>query len=174
MSREILEWVKSIVVAVIIAVLVKKFIFYSVLVSGDSMEPTLHTEDRLFTSKISIYNKAFKYGDIVSFRAPNGNRNYIKRIIGLPGDIVEIKDGEVFLNNEKLDEDYIEDFSYTEIYNDDFWKVGEDQVFVLGDNRLPKASDDSRSFGPIDMDSIDGISNFRYYPIDKNFGRLNK
>lgn len=174
MNKEILEWIKSIIIAVVLALLLKQFVFYSVLVNGASMEPTLHHNDRLFANKLALYFKGPKRGDIVSFKAPDADKNYIKRVVGLAGDRIELIDGIFYLNDEKLEENYTEEFSFTENYGETYWEVEEGQVFVVGDNRLPSASNDSRAFGPIDIESIDGISNFRYYPIDKNFGRLNK
>lgn len=176
MTKEIVEWIKSIVIAVVVALLIKRFLFYSVLVSGVSMEPSLHDRDRLFASKLPLYYDGLRHGDIISFRAPDSikEKNYIKRIVGLPGDFMEVKDGRVYRNGEELVEDYIEPGSYTDNCGINTWTVEEGQVFVLGDNRLPGASNDSRFFGTISKDAIGGVSNFRYYPLDRNFGRLNK
>ncbi len=174
-GKEMLEWIKSIVIAVLIAFLIKRFLFYSVLVDGASMEPSLHNGDRLFTNKIPLYYNGLQHGDVISFKAPDAiDKNYIKRVIGLAGDTIEIKDGKVYRNGQELVERYIAPDSYTDIYMESEWTVGEGEIFVLGDNRLPGASNDSRFFGPIKENTIGGISDFRYYPFDKNFGRLDK
>ncbi len=173
MNEELLDWIKSIAVAIVLALIIKNFLFYSTLVRGESMEPTLKNEDRLFSNKIPLYFSGLDYGDVISFKAPNGeSKHYVKRVIGLEGDTIEIRDGRVYRNGQELNEDYIAEDSYTDIYNDSSWTVEKDRVFVLGDNRLPYASDDSRSFGTIDIKTVDGITNFRYYPFNKGFGRL--
>lgn len=168
------EWGKSVVIAIIIAFLIKTFIFNSTLVMGSSMEPTLHPSDRLFAEKISIYLKKYDRGDIIVLKAPDEDKkDYIKRIIGLEGDKVEIKDGQVYINNELLLEDYILEDSYTHSYGEISWLVPEGEVFVLGDNRDDGASKDSRVFGTISVDSIKAVTCFRYYPFDKSFGKIN-
>ena len=98
--------------------------------------------------------------------------DYIKRVVGISGDTVEIEDGEVYLNGEVLEEDYLEGNPYTYIYNDSIWVVQEGDVFVLGDNREEGASKDSRYFGTISLDAVKGITDFRYYPIDDRFGKI--
>ena len=135
-KNEIMEWIKSIALAIIVAILIKTFIFNTTYVLGSSMHPTLNEKDRLFTNKLTLYFSKPDQGDIVILKAPdNPNKDYIKRVIGLPGDTVEIIDGKVYLNGEMLDENYLEEGAYTHTYDDSQWIVPEDQLFVLGDNR---------------------------------------
>lgn len=172
-KNEIMEWIKSIALAIIVAILIKTFIFNTTYVLGSSMHPTLNEKDRLFTNKLTLYFSKPDQGDIVILKAPdNPNKDYIKRVIGLPGDTVEIIDGKVYLNGEMLDENYLEEGAYTHTYDDSQWIVPEDQLFVLGDNREEGASKDSRYFGCIPIDSIKGKANFRYFPFDSRFGVL--
>ena len=172
-KNEAMEWIKSIATAVIIAFLIKTFIFNTTYVVGNSMFPTLHEKDRLFSNKISLYFSEPKRGDIVVLEAPDEvKKDYIKRVIGLGGDRVEIKEGLVYLNGELLKEDYLEDDAYTHIYDESYWEIPEDNLFVLGDNRNPGASKDSRVFGYIPIDSIKGITGFRYFPINNRFGKV--
>lgn len=172
-NGELIEWIKSIGTAILIAILIKTFIFNTTYVLGNSMYPTLHERDRLFALKVPLYFNGPHRGDVVVLEAPdNTNKDYIKRVIGVAGDKVEIVDGKVYVNDELLEEDYIEEGSFTHIYNESSWIVPEGQLFVLGDNREEGASKDSRYFGCITIDSIKGITGFRYFPFDNRFGKI--
>ena len=172
-KREVMEWIKSIVFAIIVAVLIKTFIFNTTYVLGNSMYPTLHERDRLFTNKITMYFSNPGRGDIIVLKAPdNPDKDYIKRVIGIEGDIVEIKNGKVYLNGKLLEEKYIDKDAYTHTYDKNYWKVEKGYVFVLGDNREEGASKDSRSFGIVPVETIKGKANFRYYPFSYRFGKL--
>lgn len=173
-KNETLEWIKSIVTALVIAVLIKAFVFNTTYVLGNSMYPTLHEKDRLFALKASLYFKGPERGDVIVLKAPDStNKDYIKRVIGIEGDKVEIIDGKVYVNDIVLKEDYIDENSFTHIYNDSKWIVPPDNVFVLGDNRTEGASKDSRYFGCINVKTIKGITGFRYFPFDNRFGKIN-
>lgn len=170
---ELIEWIKSIILAIVIALFIKTFIFNTTYVLGNSMHPTLHEKDRLFTNKLSMRLFEVDREDIVVIEAPDvPNKDYIKRIIGKEGDSIEIKDGEVYLNGVKLDEDYLDRNIYTHTYGQSYWEVPKGHVFVLGDNREEGASKDSRFFGCVPKDSIKGIANFRYFPFNNRFGKL--
>lgn len=172
-KSEALEWIKSIGIAVIVAIIIKTFIFNSTYVLGNSMYPTLHEKDRLFAVKVPLYFSGPERGDVIVLEAPdNENKDYIKRVIGIGGDKIQILDGKVFLNDELLLEDYIDEDAYTQIYSLDTWLVPEGEVFVLGDNREEGASKDSRYFGCVSIDLVKGITGFRYFPIDKRFGKI--
>ena len=172
-KNEVLEWIKSIGIAVTVAIIIKTFVFNSTYVLGNSMYPTLHEKDRLFAVKVPLYFSGPDRGDVIVLEAPdNENKDYIKRVIGIGGDKVQIIDGKVYLNDELLVEDYIEADAYTQIYSLDTWVVPEGHIFVLGDNREEGASKDSRYFGCVSLDSVKGITGFRYFPIDKRFGKI--
>lgn len=172
-KNETIEWIKSIVTAIVIAILIKTFVFNSTYVLGNSMYPTLKEKDRLFALRVPLYFSGPSRGDVIVLKAPdNVDKDYIKRVIGLEGDTVQVIDGKVYLNGVLLIEDYIDIDSYTHIYDQDTWVVPNDEVFVLGDNRLEGASKDSRYFGPIPLDSIKGVTGFRYFPFDKRFGKI--
>ncbi len=172
-KNEVFEWIKSIGTAIIIAILIKTFVFNTTYVLGNSMYPTLHERDRLFAMKISLYFHGPERGDVVVLSAPdNTDKDYIKRVIGVEGDRVEIIDGKVYVNDVVLIEDYIDGNAFTHIYNESYWEVPQGQVFVLGDNREEGASKDSRYFGCVDVDSIKGVTGFRYFPFDNRFGSL--
>ncbi|MGO1469099.1 MAG: signal peptidase I [Tissierella sp.] len=172
-KNDMMDWIKSIAFAIIIAVFIKTFLFNSTYVLGNSMYPTLHEKDRLFSVKVSLIFKGPERGDIVIIKAPDSERkDYIKRVIGIEGDLVEIIEGRVYLNKKLLEEDYIEEGSYTHIYNKNTWTVPEGEIFVLGDNREKDASKDSRSFGTVPSKSVKGITGFRYFPLNDDFGSL--
>lgn len=171
--NELMEWIKSILFAVVIAFFLKSFVFNSTYVLGNSMYPTLEESDRLFAVKLNLYFRSPNRGEIVVLEAPDTeNKDYIKRVIGIEGDLVQIIDGLVYLNGELLDEPYIEEGSYTHIYINNTWQVPEGELFVLGDNREDGASKDSRFFGTIPAESIKGITSFRYFPFNDRFGKI--
>ncbi len=134
------------------------------------MDPTFATGDYIFTSKITYKIRSYRRGEIVVFRAPsNPDIEYIKRIIGLPGDTIMIKDSEVYVNGVQLSEPYIA--AKTNVWEGGFSKDGEattvpeGMLFVMGDNR-PRSSD-SREFGPVTQESVIGLVFYRYFPPTK-------
>lgn len=146
------------------------FILQPNQVKGASMEPTFQSGDYIITSKITYKFKKIERGDVIVFNSPkNPNIEYIKRIIGLPGDKIMVKDGEVYVNDQILPETYIS--AKTNLWEGGFLKEGEpiivpdNYLFVMGDNR-PRSSD-SREFGPIPISSIVGTVIYRYFPPNK-------
>ncbi len=143
------------------------FILQPNQVKGQSMDPTFHSGDYILTAKIAYKFKPYERGDVVVFRSPkNPDIEYIKRIIGLPGDKIMIRNQIVFVNNQPIDEPYIS--SPTNLWEGGYLKEGEEiivpenHLFVMGDNR-PRSSD-SREFGPIPISSVIGLVFYRYFP----------
>lgn len=168
LKKEIIEWTKCILVSVLVALVIKTFIFNSTKVIGSSMYPTLEENDRLFSNKVVYYIGEPERRDVVIIKAPDDpKKDYIKRVVGVAGDKIEIRDGLVYLNGEEIKEDYIEEGSFTETHIDESWEVPEDHLFVLGDNRAPGASKDSRSFGIIESKSVKGKASLRYFPFNR-------
>lgn len=139
-------------------------------VKGVSMDPTFESGDYIFTSKVTYKFREPQRGDIIVFKSPkNPDIEYIKRIIGLPGDTVVVTDGEVYVNDTLIQEDYIA--AKTVLWENGFtvnnipFTVPEGTLFVMGDNR-PRSSD-SREFGPIDFNSVIGQVFYRYLPPQK-------
>ncbi len=128
-------------------------------IEGDSMEPNLHNGEYVLIDKISYLLHPPERGDVVVFTPPNNSRDYIKRIIGLPGDTVEIRGGQVYVNGVVLDEPYLQNLINTAM---PARVVEEGRFFVMGDNR--NNSSDSRSFGSIDPHSIVGRAWLVYWP----------
>lgn len=138
-------------------------------IRGASMEPTFTNGDYILTSKVTYKLRPLHRGDIIVFRSPeNPDIEFIKRIIGLPGDNITVRDGEVYVNSSRLNEPYIS--SKTTSIKEQFAPSGTlivtpNTLFVMGDNRV--RSSDSREFGPISTSSIIGYVFYRYYPPGK-------
>ena len=131
-------------------------------VKGESMVPNFADGELLLTEKVTYRFQDVKRGDVVVFEAPTARKvDFIKRIIGLPGDPVEIQNGSVFINGKELTEPYETQATDGNLKI----TVGENQYFVLGDNRM--ASSDSRSFGPIEKGTIKGRAWLVYWPISR-------
>lgn len=152
------DWIYTILQAG--GILLLFFIFaWPACVDGRSMEPTFNDGDRVLISRFLIWTGNYDKGDIITFDYGEKSLNLAKRIIAMEGDRLEIKDGFVYVNDEKL----AEDFGYTD-GNIDI-EIPEDCVFVMGDNR--KDSKDSRSFGVVNKEDIYGRIIARFYPLDK-------
>jgi signal peptidase I len=169
---EILDWLKYILIAVLIGLLLVIFVIQRNSVIGQSMMPTLHHNDQLMVEKISKYFGLIHYGDIITIKTRylqnhEGEPNIIKRVIGLPGDTIEIRDDGVYRNDVKLTETYLPQGTVTEIRSLTYAKVtlGEKEYYVMGDNR--GVSLDSRSFGPVLLEYIIGKVLIRFYPFDQ-------
>lgn len=164
----VFEWLQMIIVALVLALLIENFLFGFAVVEGRSMEPTIHGSDRLFVMKLAYLKHQPEMGDIVVFRPPNSakrNEMFIKRVIAKANDHFIFRDGELYINGEKLDEDYVFDEEYIErVYPFSQGIVPEGMVFVLGDNR--NDSNDSRTFGFIEADRIKGKVIMRVWPLD--------
>lgn len=156
LTREIAE---TVVPAIIIALLIHVFLAQATRVYGQSMEPNLHTDMRLVVEKISYRLHSPQRGDIVVLRVRPEDELLIKRVVGLPGDEVEIHDGDVYINGQPLDESYLNQDTRGNLAPR---VVPPLHVFVMGDNR--RASNDSRSFGPVHIDNILGRAWFSYWP----------
>lgn len=151
-------------------IVVYLFVLQPNQVKGASMEPTFHSGEYILTSKITYKFRPMERGDVIVFKSPkNPDIEYIKRIIGLPGDKVLIKNGEVYVNDRFIDERYIS--AKTNLWDGGFAKedvsiiVPSGEIFVMGDNR-PRSSD-SREFGPVPISSIIGQVFYRYFPTNK-------
>jgi signal peptidase I len=161
-----LEWIIPVISAIVVALLINRFIFFNVYVPTPSMVPTININDRFIVTK--VYNKEnLRVGDIIVFYSDEFNERLVKRLIGLPGDKIDIKDGVVFRNGEKLNEDYVKN---KDTFNGTY-EVPEGKYFFLGDNR--PGSDDSRFWkNPyVDAADIEGKVQFRYYPL-KDLGTV--
>lgn len=199
--KEVLEWVYCIVIALILALLIRYFIGTPTIVKQPSMYPTLKQNQRLILNRLSrTLNEIPERGDIITFEAPSksyaesqiasydneptgwfskftyyvleiNKMSYIKRVIALPGEHVQITDGKVYINGEELQEEYLQEGVITEAKNPyltDFI-VPEDCVFAMGDNRLQ--SSDCRLFGCIPIDKVESKVWIRFWPLNL-FGKV--
>ena len=162
--RELLGWSKDIVLAVLGAILIVIFVVQPVKVEGTSMEPKLEPQDRLFVNKFVYYFSDIGRGDIVVFWYPKDrSKSFIKRVIGLPGDRVEIRSGTVFVNGQRLSEPYL--LQQLEVQSHRLEVIPPHHYFVLGDHR--NSSSDSRDWGTVPRQNIFGEAVFRYWPLRK-------
>ena len=165
--RTVLYWVRDLILAVLIAAVVIIFVYQPVKVEGTSMMPALADQERIFVNKF-LYRFGIgeiQRGDLVVFFYPNDpDKSYIKRVIGLPGDVVEIVRGAVQVNGRPLREDYVppEYRDYSSLLPR---KVEPDHYFVLGDRRV--SSNDSRTWGLVPRSAIYGKAVFVYWPLDR-------
>lgn len=194
--KEILEWIYCIVIAIVLALLIKYFVGTPTVVKQYSMYPTLKQNQRLILNRICrTINEVPSRGDIITFEAPTNSvakstkaeydneptsllakfsyyvleinkQSYIKRVIALPGEHVEIKDNKFYINGEELQEDYLQENVITEaknMYLTDF-VVPDGYIFAVGDNRTQ--SKDCREFGCIPIEKIEGKVWIRFWPFD--------
>jgi signal peptidase I len=158
------DFAKTLVIAFLLAQLVMVSVAQAFQVEQYSMEPTLLPHDRVLVNKFLYKLREPRYGDIVVLRYPRDpHRNYIKRIVGLPGDKVQITDGHLVVNDERIVELYVNDKSGRPSGNYDITTVPEDSFFVLGDNR--NNSEDSRAFGFLKRDHVVGQAVMIYWPL---------
>lgn len=173
-KNELWEWIKVIVIALILAMLLRFFLLTPIVVDGLSMMPTLHDSDKMLVNKLSYKIGEPERFDIVVFHAPEG-KDYIKRVIGLPGDKIEYKNDMLYVNGKAIEEPYLEEykrqvidgpltdpFALKEVTGQE--TVPEGHLFVMGDNR--RASKDSRHIGVISLDNVIGTTRMVIWPLE--------
>ena len=157
--HSLFEILKSAILAAIIVLPIRIFIFQPFLVQGASMAPHFETGDYLIVDELTFRFRDPKRGEVIIFKYPlNPSQKFIKRVIGLPGETIEIKKGSVFVNGKILREDYLNNVS---TFPDLKITLKNDEYFVLGDNR--NSSLDSRIFGPLKRDLIIGRAIFKVF-----------
>lgn len=168
--KEAISWLAHIAVAIALGLAIIVFVGRLAIVDGNSMNPTLKNRDVIIIESLTQRFGSIKTGDIVVLKIPellSGKKEYaIKRIIATEGQHVEIKDGSVYVDGEKLEENYIngsETVAGNSLYDDIV--VPDGCIYVLGDNRIPGRSYDSRSFGPVSSDRIIGKCLIRIFPF---------
>lgn len=162
-------WVRDLLVSLAISAFIIIFLYQPVKVEGTSMMPGLEDQERIFVNKFVYRWEPILRGDIVVFRYPRDtSKSYIKRVIGVAGDRIRIENGQVFVNDELIDEDYVPT-EYADARSYPETTVPARSFFVLGDHRT--MSNDSRDFGPVNERYIYGKAVFGYWPMEK-LGRL--
>lgn len=194
--KNILEWIFCIIIAIVLALLIRYFIGTPTVVKHSSMFPTLQQNQRLILNRLPrTFNKMPKRGDIITFETPTnanpktekaeyeynpqtwyekfiyyvleiGKTSYIKRVIALPGEHVKIENGKIYINEQELQEDYLQDTVITEAKNINLTNfiVPEGYIFAIGDNR--SGSFDCRHFGCIPIEKIESIVWIRFFPLN--------
>jgi signal peptidase I len=161
------SWLRDLFLSVLIAIIVILFLYQPVKVEGTSMMPSLVDQERIFINKF-IYRFGFSdiaRSDMVVFWFPGDpTKSYIKRVIGVPGDTVEVKDGTVIINGKPLAESYVPQ-EYRDHMSKERQTIPPDHYFVLGDHR--SSSNDSRSWGMVPRSFIYGKAVFVYWPLDR-------
>jgi len=150
--------------AFILALFVQQFVIKPFSIPSASMVPTLQEGDRVLVNRFLFYFQEPEKGDVVVFHPPiDPETDYIKRVVGVEGDVVAVADGRLVVNGEVQEEPYLNG----PIMNSDFeaFTVGPDQIFVMGDNR--NSSGDSRVFGPVDVDQVLGEAFLVYWPLGR-------
>lgn len=169
LRRELRSWGRDLVIALSLAVVIIIFFYQPVKVEGTSMTPSISDQERIFINKFVYRFEPIERGDVVVFWYPlDRTKSFIKRVVGLPGDTVEIRGGHVFVNGTGLDEPYVPPGAM-DMGNLSATKVPVDEYFVMGDHRI--SSNDSRIFGPVPRQFIYGKAVFAYWPVD-HFGSI--
>jgi signal peptidase I len=178
-SKTAIEWFLLIVAALVIAVLIKAFLFQAFYIPSDSMVPTLKTNDRVIVNKLSYHLHKVHRGDVVVFTTPKGPdgkpidptiKDLVKRVIGLPGDIISYKSDRIVINGKFLKESYLTPGTVTNCQSFQphcfpSGRIPENRYFVMGDNR--QNSRDSRYFGAIPRSEIVGRVFVRVWPLNR-------
>jgi signal peptidase I len=161
-KNEWLEWGKAILIAILIVIFLRSFIFATSIVDGESMDPTLENGERVIFNKAIYFIGKPDRGDIVIIQRPL--KNYVKRVIGLPGETIEINGYDLYINGKRYDQTFLNEQAKMDTGNFGPIQIPEDSYFVMGDNRA--ISKDSRNgLGLINEEEIIGRSEFIIFPF---------
>lgn len=180
--KEIVEWIKALVIAVVLVFIIRQFLFSPFIVDGPSMEPNFESGERLIVNKILYTFREPKFGEVVVFDVPEQGRKFIKRVIGVPGDKIKLEGDNLYINDQLVEESYIKEaieaaHARGELYNGDGASynfpndmvqemvVPEGAVFAMGDHR--DNSTDSRMIGFVEDKEIVGRADVIFWPLDK-------
>jgi signal peptidase I len=169
LRNEIRVWTRDLLIAIGLALVIIVFLYQPVKVEGTSMAPLLSDQERIFINKFVYRFEAIQRGDVVVFWYPlDHSKSFIKRVVGLPGESVEIRQGAVYVNEQIVPEPYVPP-QYEDQSDFGPVRVPKDSYFVMGDHRI--SSNDSRVFGPVASQFIYGRAVFAYWPVD-HFGSI--
>jgi signal peptidase I len=169
LRRELRSWGRDLVIALSLAIVIIIFFYQPVKVEGTSMTPLITDQERIFINKFVYRFEPIERGDVIVFWYPlDRTKSFIKRVVGLPGDTVEIQDGHVSVNGNRLEEPYVPP-EELDRGNLSATQVPMGEYFVMGDHRI--SSNDSRIFGPVPRQFIYGKAVFAYWPFD-HFGSI--
>ena len=169
--KEILSWVLTLGTAVVLALLIRTFLFEPIRVDGESMCDTLQNNEIMFVTKPEYLLGQPQRGDVVICKYPGRTENFVKRLMAVPGDTIEVKDNVVYINGEALEEPYLTASRNQNGFSMELMTLGEDDFFVMGDNR--DNSHDSRNYygwnqpATLHRSQIIGHVRFVVFPFDK-------
>ncbi|MFF2482673.1 signal peptidase I [Paenibacillus sp. NPDC058071] len=182
-AKEIFEWIKALAIAVILVFVIRTFLFSPFIVEGPSMQPNFETGERLIVNKILYKVREPKHGEVVVFHVPDQGRDFIKRVIALPGETVRVEGDDVYVNDVKVEEAYIKEaiekaHAEGKLYNTNQGMtsnfpndknpeatVPEGMIFAMGDHR--DNSQDSRDIGFVSEKELIGRADFIFWPLNK-------
>lgn len=165
LSRFSFGWLRDLLIAILLALAIIAFVYQPVKVEGTSMSPHLADQERIFINKFIYRLEPIQRGDIVVFRFPRDpSKSFIKRVVGLPGEMVEIRRGVVYINGAPLQEDYLP-VEENDRHSYPATRLPPNNFFVLGDHR--RSSNDSRVWGTVHRDFIYGKAVFAYWPLER-------
>lgn len=172
-SNPFIEWGRAILLAAGLAFIIRLFLFEPYLVEGSSMDPTLQDGERLFVNKASFMIGDVERGDIVIIDGDEKNIHYVKRVIGLPGDRIEVENHQLLINGQMIEEPYIQLNEEKAAKQGTFLMenfksitVPEHEIFVMGDNRA-NSMDSRNGLGSIAKEKIAGKAEFVFFPLEK-------
>ena len=171
-KNETRSWILSLLAALVVALLLRFFVFEFIRVEGDSMNQTLHDDEYVFMERVTYWMREPEFGDIIICTYPDMPNTYVKRVIGTGGDTIEVKDGVLYINGEPDHQDYAYFGNRTE-HNGDFPAVvvPQDCVFVMGDNRNQSMDSRSPHVGALPYERVLGKALFVIWPPE-NMGGL--
>ena len=169
LRRELRGWTRDLLLALGLATVIIIFLYQPVKVEGTSMAPLLSDQERIFINKFVYRFEPIERGDVVVFWYPlDRSKSFIKRVVGLPGETVEIRQGRVYVDGKRLEEPYVPP-QYADASTYGPIRMPRDEYFVMGDHRA--SSNDSRVFGPVASRYIYGKAVFAYWPVER-FGSI--
>lgn len=177
--KEIVDWIKALAIAVILVFIIRTFLFSPFIVEGPSMEPNFYTGERLIVNKLIFKIREPQHGEVVVFHVPEQGRDFIKRVIGVPGDTIKVVGDDVFINDKKVEEPYIKEAIEAAHANGELYNTGPDfpnasvsesivpegKIFAMGDHR--GNSQDSRDIGFVSEKEIIGRADAMFWPLNK-------
>ncbi len=164
------DTLETVIVAVVLALVIRTFVVEPFVVDGYSMQNTLQNHERLLVNKLSMWFSPLHYGEIIVFQPPlAGQGDYVKRVVATGGQTVSMVNGQVYVNGKKMPQPFLD---WHGVSTEDHWnmpplKVPTGDIFVLGDHRA--ASEDSRFFGPVKVSAVQGVAFWVIWPL-KSFG----
>lgn len=161
------DWFKDFVRALVFFLFLQTYVVQGFVIEGACMEPELHSREKIIVNKMVYMVKEPEVGEVVVFSYPlEPDKDFVKRVVGVPGDIIEIKDGYLYRNNKMMKEPFVKEYVFG---NYGPQKIPSDKICVMGDNR--NNSHDSRSWGLLDRKMVKGRAELKFWPPDA-FGMI--